>query len=174
MKTSCLITLFLLTAYFSFGQRTQATTKPQLQKASQATNTTVIQNSNYLKLMAPDLLPQAPVSLNSNGKRYIKAITINQGKLSSKSCYLTVIYRWKVDYENFTKKEIVKQYTIQPLDPNHGTSVTFEVPDAQIYSNKTFGSKNVSIQMTVDGTDLVIESDEQNNTKYLSLPILNH
>lgn len=173
MKKSCLLILFLFTAYLSFGQRVQADTKPQIQKVSDA-NTYVLKDKSYLKLMAPDLLPQAPVYLNSNGKRYIKAITINQGKMPSKSCYLTVIYRWKVDYENFTKKELVKQYTIQPLDPSHGTSVIFEVPDAQIYSHETYGSKNVSIQLQVDGSNLVIESDEQNNTKYISLPILNH
>lgn len=174
MKKSSLLLLLLFAATLSFGQRPQATSKPQVQKATQATSTTVIQNREHLKLLAPDLLPQTPVCLTSEGKRQIKAITINQGKTRSKSCYLTVIYRWKVDYENFTKKELVKQYTIEPLDPNHGTSIIFTVPDAQIYSHKTFGSKNVSIQLKVDGTGLVIESDEQNNIKYLSLPILNH
>lgn len=174
MKKPILLFLLLLAGSFSFGQRPQATSKPRIQKAAHATNTTVIQNKEYLKMMAPDLLPQTPVYLQSEGKRLIKAITINQGKTRSKSCYLTVVYRWKVDYENFTKKELVKHYTIQPLDPNHGTSVIFTVPDDQIYSHKTFGSKNVSIQIKVDGTGLVIESDEQNNVKFLSLPILNH
>ena len=124
--------------------------------------------------MAPDLLPTPPAMHKSSGKRYIQAFTSNKGNLASKPCYLTVTYSWKFDYEQFTKKEIVKKYAIQVLNPNASTSVIFQVPDDQIWSNANFGSKYVSIKLQVDGTNLVIELDEQNNDKTISLPIINH
>lgn len=166
MKKSTLLFSLLFLAGFALAQR------PTPAKVQQQTYP-VLTTRATIKLYAADLVPHQQAILNSNGKRYIKAYTLNTGKSASKSCYLTVIYRWKFDYENFTKKELVKQYTIEPLDPNEATSVIFQVPDDQISSNPPYGSTYVSIELKVDGTSLVFEADEQNNSKALSLPIIN-
>lgn len=167
MKNYALLLIALLITTYSFAQRQAARVQVQKQPV-------LIQNASAqaIKTIAADLLPYPPAILKSNGKRYIKAFTVNQGKSKSKSCYLKVTYKWKYDYELFTQTELVKTYTIQPLNPNEATSVIFEVPDNKIKSNPTFGSKHVSIKMEVDGTHIVFEQDENNNIKLLSLPIL--
>lgn len=168
MKKYALLIAGLLIASIGMAQRA----KPQVQ---QTQHQSVLINANHayaVKAIAADLVPYPPAQLNSNGKRYIKAFTVNQGKSKSKSCYLKVTYKWKFDYELFTKKELVKTYTINPLNPNEATSVIFEVPDSQIKSNQPYGSKYVSITLEVDGTNIVFEQDEKNNKKSLSLPIL--
>ncbi|PHN03759.1 CARDB domain-containing protein [Flavilitoribacter nigricans] len=158
---------FLLTST-GFAQRQAA----RVQVQQQPTLMQHAANRQVIKAIAADLLPHPPAILGSGGKRYIKAFTVNQGKSKSKACYLKVTYKWKYDYELFTQKELVKTYSIQALDPNEATSVIFEVPDNQIKSNPTFGSKYVSIKLEVDGTHIVFEQDENNNIKQLSLPII--
>lgn len=165
MKKYAILAVALFFASLSFGQIRNS--QVQLQ-----TNTVYTSNSNILVALAPDLVPYPPALLSSNGQRYIKANTVNKGKAKSKSCYLKVTYQWKFDYELFTQKKIVQQFSIQALDPKAATSVIIMVPDNQISSNPPYGSKYVSVTLEVDGTNLVIESDEKNNIKQLSLPIL--
>lgn len=169
MKKYFLLVILLSCFSLSYGQRSKV--QVQAQRKPVLTNNAPLK---AIKSYAPDLLPHQQAILHDNGKRFIKAYTFNKGKSTAKACILKVTYRWKVDYENFTKKELVKQYPINALAPNASTSIIFQVPDSQIYSHKTYGSKNVSIQLQVDGTNLIIELDENNNGKYVSLPILNH
>lgn len=167
MKKYVLFVFTLMITTLSMAQRA----RPQVQVQQ---HPAIVTNASaqVIKAIAADLTPFPPAILNSNGKRYIKAFTVNQGKSKSKSCYLKVTYKWKFDYELFTKQELVKTYSIKPLEPNEATSVIFEVPDNQINSNPPYGSKNVSITLEVDGTQIVFEQDETNNKKMLSLPIL--
>ena len=167
MKKYALFVVALLLTSLSFAQRQGP--QVQVQKNPVLLKRTTAQ---AVKAIAADLLPYPPAILSSNGQRYIKAFTVNQGKSKSKSCYLKVTYKWKFDYELFTQQELVKTYTIKPLNPNEATSVIFQVPDGQIKSNPPYGSKNMSIILEVDGTGIVFEKDEQNNKKFLSLPIL--
>lgn len=167
MKKCTLFVIALLITTIGMAQRTRPQVRVQQHPA-------LVSNASAqaVKAIAADLTPYPPAILGSNGKRYIKAFTVNQGKSKSKSCYLKVTYKWKFDYELFTQQELVKTYTIKPLNPNEATSVIFDVPDHQIKSNPPYGSKNVSITLEVDGTKIVFEQDETNNKKFVSLPIL--
>lgn len=151
-----------------------ATAQRQGVPVQQTQQNTILQKADpqIMQAIAADLTPHAPVLITSNGKRYLKAFILNQGKIASQSCYLKVTYKWKTDYEQFTLKELVKAYTIKPLNPNEIATIVFEVPDDKIKSNPTFGSKYVSIRLEADATGLVFEQDEQNNVKQLSLPII--
>ncbi len=86
---------------------------------------------------------------------------------------LKVKYSWRVDHESFTQRTLNYQYTVPGLPANGTYGIWVRIPDWEISSNEGFGSSHVSIRFDADGTNVIAESNENNNRLYTSLPILN-